>query len=142
MNTEIIDELIIRVCRAESNLLQVRWINNQGGHSYWTFYFNNFTTLENKDVQGYSKYITDISTVYSNLVIIGSSQLESITAGAGELTINQYRELNKITFCEVLVGSNWVTVSVEHKSTDLPARSGYYEKEIKFIFGNRLNQQF
>lgn len=141
-NTNIITELIIKVNREECNMLYCRWINEQGGISYWDFYFNNITELENKDIKVINKYVSDITTVNSNIDVTTSSQEENISVGAENLTLNQLRELNKITFCQIWRNSQWVTVSVEHKKSEAPSKYGLYKKELTFNIGKRLTHYF
>jgi hypothetical protein len=129
-NTEIIEGLTIRIDRACNNLIQVRWLNEQGTNHQYTFGYNSFLSNDNKD----SKVIrSDKFSTKNNTKVLGASFDRKITVGAEYITADVWEQLSKIVFAEDEINGVWEKCSIEHKSEEVPVREGVYNREMTIV---------
>ena len=139
MAQTVITPLTVKIDRSNDNLVQIRWSNEHGGTSQHTFKFNRALKNENKDV----KYIIGNDfTKACNLKVLNASFQESITIGADNLTADQWFQLSKVTFAQMLESDKWINVIIEHSNNEVSVRDGNYSIELTIVKEPRNLQSY
>lgn len=138
-DVEFLDQLTIKIDRDEDNLINVRWLNEVGGISQFTFKKNYYYNNEQKD----GKFIVnDRFSEKSNYKALSINYNRVITAGADNLDYDTWLNLSKIYFAQVQDGSEWVNCIIEHNAEEVSVREGTYKREIKILLNPYKFQSF
>lgn len=139
-------ELPVNIGCTPNNPFYVKWVNKKGGVDFWMFQINQEYKLNLTGVEKQRVFFNDNNTATGSHKVYKKSADYQITAGADNLTAEQYNALSMIPFspdiqwyCEDL--GKWVDLAIDKSETVHETNTPRKEIELTFTLPELQLQQ-
>lgn len=140
------NELPVNIGCTPNNPFYVKWVNKKGGVDFWMFQINQEYKLNLSSVEKQRVFFNDNNTATGSHKVYKKSADYQITAGADNLTAEQYNALSMIPFspdiqwyCEDL--GKWVDLTIDKSETVHETNTPRKEIELTFSLPELQLQQ-